>query len=210
MALHHAAVELFERQGYAGTTVDDIVRLANCSRITFFRYFGSKEDAAFGDVPERVAAIGDRLDRSRGVDPVREVRRVLTAETLHRISVAGDQPKTLRLWFAEPTLERRYVQILSSVEDTLTEYLVSMWDDGNTSLQIEARVLATAMISVPLAVVRSDIWDPTETYRALDRGYDLLERGAEVVVRERQAHSPHESALAGPEATVRGSNGMSR
>jgi AcrR family transcriptional regulator len=41
--LRAAALELFARDGYAATSVDDIVREASLSRSTFFRYFGSKE-----------------------------------------------------------------------------------------------------------------------------------------------------------------------
>jgi len=41
--LRAAALGLFARDGYAATSVDDIVREAGVSRSTFFRYFGSKE-----------------------------------------------------------------------------------------------------------------------------------------------------------------------
>ncbi|MEY2433588.1 MAG: hypothetical protein QOC92_3313, partial [Acidimicrobiaceae bacterium] len=41
--LREAALELFARDGYAATSVDDLARGAGVSRSTFFRYFGSKE-----------------------------------------------------------------------------------------------------------------------------------------------------------------------
>jgi len=40
-----AALELFERQGVAATTVGEIARAAGISERTFFRYFSSKEEA---------------------------------------------------------------------------------------------------------------------------------------------------------------------
>lgn len=46
--VHAVAVELFERQGVAGTTVDEIAAAAGISPRTFFRYFPTKEHAAFG------------------------------------------------------------------------------------------------------------------------------------------------------------------
>ncbi len=41
--LRDAALDLFRRQGFAATSVDEIARRAGVSRSTFFRYFGSKE-----------------------------------------------------------------------------------------------------------------------------------------------------------------------
>lgn len=59
-----AAIELFERKGVQGTTVDDIAQAAGISQRTFFRYYPTKEHAVFaGDegfgtvMREAVAAI---------------------------------------------------------------------------------------------------------------------------------------------------------
>ncbi|MCR2786082.1 MULTISPECIES: TetR family transcriptional regulator [unclassified Microbacterium] len=42
-----AALDLFERKGVHATTVDEIAKAAGVSPRTFFRYFPTKEDAAF-------------------------------------------------------------------------------------------------------------------------------------------------------------------
>lgn len=47
--VEHAAFELFARQGFDRTTVDDIAAAAGIGRRTFFRYFPSKNDIAWGD-----------------------------------------------------------------------------------------------------------------------------------------------------------------
>ncbi|MCR2764084.1 TetR/AcrR family transcriptional regulator [Microbacterium sp. zg.B48] len=44
-----AALELFERQGFEATSVEQIARAAGVSRSTFFRQFGGKEDVVFAD-----------------------------------------------------------------------------------------------------------------------------------------------------------------
>jgi AcrR family transcriptional regulator len=48
-AIAAAAVELFERNGYAATTIDEIAMAAGISRTTFFRHCPTKEAAALVD-----------------------------------------------------------------------------------------------------------------------------------------------------------------
>jgi AcrR family transcriptional regulator len=43
------AMRLFREQGYAATTVDQIVKAAEVSQSTFFRYFPAKEDVVLRD-----------------------------------------------------------------------------------------------------------------------------------------------------------------
>ena len=56
--LEHVAFELFDRQGFEGTTIDDIAVAAGIGRRTFFRYFPSKNDIPWG-------AFETELDRMR-------------------------------------------------------------------------------------------------------------------------------------------------
>jgi len=57
--LEHVAFELFDRQGFEGTTIDEIAVAAGIGRRTFFRYFPSKNDVPWGNFE-------DELDRMRG------------------------------------------------------------------------------------------------------------------------------------------------
>lgn len=49
------AIGLFVRDGFEATTVEAIAEAAGCSPRTFYRYFGSKEDVMFHDLPKVIA-----------------------------------------------------------------------------------------------------------------------------------------------------------
>src|SRR5579859_6638247 len=78
--LVRAAIELFASRGYEQTTVADIAAAATQSRSTFFRYFATKEDVLFHDVPEHlewlIGQIATRLPDA--VEPFAAVTDALT------------------------------------------------------------------------------------------------------------------------------------
>ncbi|MFD8340146.1 mycofactocin system transcriptional regulator [Streptomyces solisilvae] len=53
--------ELFARQGFERTTVDDIASAADIGRRTFFRYFASKNDLVWGDFEEQLVRLDGLL-----------------------------------------------------------------------------------------------------------------------------------------------------
>ena len=71
-ALIDAAIDLFERRGYDGTTVADIAAAADIGTRTFFSYFASKEELLFPESDARVqaaiAAIANREPHDRPAD----------------------------------------------------------------------------------------------------------------------------------------------
>ncbi|TAL19122.1 MAG: TetR family transcriptional regulator, partial [Frankiales bacterium] len=62
--LEVAALELFHRDGFDGTTVDRIAEAAGVSRRTFFRYYASKNDVVWGDFDAGLRAMEARLART--------------------------------------------------------------------------------------------------------------------------------------------------
>jgi TetR/AcrR family transcriptional regulator, regulator of mycofactocin system len=55
--LEHVAFDLFDRQGFERTTVDDIACAAGIGRRTFFRYFPSKNDVPWGSFDEELEGL---------------------------------------------------------------------------------------------------------------------------------------------------------
>jgi AcrR family transcriptional regulator len=83
-ALIAAALELFERQGYEATTIDQIAAAADVSPRTFFRYFSTKEEVALGDDvgPEIIGLLAGRP----ADEPVLESVRRVVADSLGLVS----------------------------------------------------------------------------------------------------------------------------
>jgi AcrR family transcriptional regulator len=57
-----AALDLFARQGFEATSVDQIAQSAGISRSTFFRQFGGKDDVVFADHEDLLERLRDYLD----------------------------------------------------------------------------------------------------------------------------------------------------
>ena len=68
-----AAFELFEAQGYDGTTVDAIAERAGIARRTFFRHFRSKDDVIFPDHDRMLQTVQRYLQSSADIPPVEAV-----------------------------------------------------------------------------------------------------------------------------------------
>ncbi|WP_329458061.1 TetR family transcriptional regulator [Streptomyces sp. NBC_01497] len=78
--LMRVALELFTSQGYEATTVDEIADAVEVSQRTFFRYFASKEDVAFGIVSLVEGQFVEQLRlRPADEDPVLAMRRAVSA-----------------------------------------------------------------------------------------------------------------------------------
>lgn len=99
--LSRLAVELFTERGFEQTTVEDIAEAAGLSKRSFFRYFPSKEDAAFGDVD----LLGEQVAAELRSSPLKEP----PWDSLHRV---------LRNWSEEIYATEAASQRLKLIEST--------------------------------------------------------------------------------------------
>jgi len=74
--LEHAAFDLFGRQGFDRTTIDDIAAAAGIGRRTFFRYFPSKNDVPWGDFDAELERMRVRLKACPPQTPLMDAIRV--------------------------------------------------------------------------------------------------------------------------------------
>ncbi|MFI1927918.1 mycofactocin system transcriptional regulator [Streptomyces sp. NPDC020377] len=78
--LERLGFELFARQGFDGTTVDDIADAAGIGRRTFFRYFASKNDLVWGDFEEQLARLDALLAAADPDIPMMDALREAVVE----------------------------------------------------------------------------------------------------------------------------------
>ena len=63
--LLHAAIDLFDKKGYAATTVREIVEAAGVSKPVLYYYYGNKEGIYLEIMKQAVAFLRNRLDELR-------------------------------------------------------------------------------------------------------------------------------------------------
>ena len=77
--LEEAATELFFRQGYDATSIDQIARAAGVSRNTFFNYFDGKSDVLWGGFDAATSAFEASLAATTATSAIAAVRQAALA-----------------------------------------------------------------------------------------------------------------------------------
>ncbi len=124
LELSDAAIELFEKHGVSGTTVDDIARLAGTSARTFFRYFATKEAAVLPSTEESESML---TAVSAAIDGGAPLLRALESSWLAQIAWFDSRPdehdralRVRRLVGQEPTLLALALRTEAEQVDALT------------------------------------------------------------------------------------------
>lgn len=93
-AIYDAAIDLFARNGFQQTTVDEIAQHAGVSRRSFFRYFATKDDVlGYTIVGHGDALIAGIAACPAGLSPFETVRETALAGVQFAIS----QPRTRKI-----------------------------------------------------------------------------------------------------------------
>lgn len=181
--LAKAALELFSEKGFEHTTVDEIAARAGISRRSFFRYFTSKEEAAFPKQNERLSQFRELLQRydvrQNGVGAVREacvaIGRQYSAERPERLARQRlvDSSNALRTFEQAADVE---------MERILVDELAGL-GAGTTTSDAErlrrARIFAAAVMGLVRVVLRE--WFDSEGSSNLEEigrsAFSWLEHG---------------------------------
>ncbi|TXR55780.1 TetR family transcriptional regulator [Quadrisphaera setariae] len=120
--LRAAALDLFEEQGFAATTVPQIADRAGLTRRTFFRHFSDKREVFFGD--DEIPATASRIlaDAPADTAPVALVLAGLRGLARHRFEPQREAVrKARRIIDAEPVLRERDLRKQAELREAIRE-----------------------------------------------------------------------------------------
>ena len=155
-----AALELFEQNGYDSTTVEDIAKVTEINRRTFFRHFPNKEDVLFADQPDLITKLGQGLEYGSG-EPIRvagHALAILLDSLIEREDLLRRRDALIQ---ATPALADRELVWWGVYQQVIGDYL-SNGSDGTRNLMF-AKIVAAAVLAAYRQVVtgwlRSDEHD---------------------------------------------------
>jgi AcrR family transcriptional regulator len=123
-----AALDLVAQSGFEATSVEAIAAAVGCSPRTIYRYFGTKEDVLFHDVPAAIEQLGRDLEHhlAEGLGPWAAVCESVVdfiagfdVDDEHRVFPI----QRMNLWLSEPALRARYMQLVAETEQVITDVL---------------------------------------------------------------------------------------
>lgn len=123
-----AALRAFGEQGFHGTSIDRITKLARCSRVSFYQYFANKEDVfqqLAGQIARQVSA---------------------STEALAPLTPDADGWSALRAWVARyAEIHTRYESIFHALETDETLLAVAGRTGEETVTRVRARLDTTPL-----------------------------------------------------------------
>ncbi len=159
-----AALELFARQGYDETSIDEIAAAVGVSRRTFFRYYDSKREVVWGEFDAELVRLRTRLDEAPVDQPMMDVLRLAVMDT-NRFGAAELDELRIRIGLTSsvPTL----------VAHSAVRY--AEWCDVVAGF-VAARIGASTEDLAPQTVARAALGAATAafTYWARHGGDDLV------------------------------------
>jgi AcrR family transcriptional regulator len=122
------ALDLILRDGFEATSVEAIAAAAGCAPRTFYRYFATKEDVLFHDVPVFIERLAEVLEKhlADGLGPWAAASEVVV-DYISQFDATDERRRIpterMNLWMSEPALLARYMQYVNQGEQMIAEVL---------------------------------------------------------------------------------------
>jgi TetR/AcrR family transcriptional regulator, regulator of mycofactocin system len=148
--LEYAAFDLFGRQGFDRTTVDDIAAAAGIGRRTFFRYFPSKNDVPWGNFEAELERMRARLAACQRQTPLMDAIRVAIVD-FNRIEPEQVpwHRRRMELILRTPTLQAHSTLRYAAWRQVIAEFVGER--TGQSPDALAPRTIAYAALGVAVA-----------------------------------------------------------
>lgn len=167
--LEHVALDLFTRQGFDQTTVGQIADAAGIGRRTFFRYFRSKNDVAWGDFDHQLRRFRSAFDAVPGSMPLATALHTCIAEFN---DVPDDELPWLRrrmvLLLRVPALQAHSVLRYRAWRDVVADFVASR--RGEERLSLVPQVTAHCALGTAISAYEAWLADGATPLRELMDG----------------------------------------
>ncbi|MDO9352610.1 MAG: TetR family transcriptional regulator [Solirubrobacteraceae bacterium] len=141
------AMERFDRQGFANTTIPEIAEAADVSPRTVSSYFPAKEDLVFPDTAETFLRLRARLDaRVAGETTAEALRAWITAESQRWEEHAERAEMQRRVIASTPSLQAYSKRFIAEGELLVAEAIAE--DLGGSPDDLEARMASAATLAI--------------------------------------------------------------
>jgi AcrR family transcriptional regulator len=179
-AIVNAALDLFERNGYDATTVEEIAEAADVSPRTFFRYFDTKLDTVMTHKDAGQDTDFGELLWARPPDegPIEATRHVMQESMVEMLTENPTHVRQTRIMLATPSLPASAREHFNEHEAELARGFARRLDLPDDALQahVMAAMVGNAIWTVATRWVAEDT-PPERLSAMLDEALDLLARG---------------------------------
>jgi AcrR family transcriptional regulator len=129
-----AALELFSRKGFRGTTTKEIAAAAGCSEATIFKYFATK-DALYSAILEAKTRIEETLAKAARAAARKDDAGVFRAVGLQNLTRTEQDPSLLRLLLfsaleGHEQSHRFFESKVRRLHEVLSDYIKDRIADG--------------------------------------------------------------------------------
>ena len=172
-----AALDLFNRQGYDETTVDEIATAVGVSRRTFFRYYDSKREVVWGEFDAELVRLEQKLASASTDEPMMDVlRRAVVATNRFGAGELDELRIRMGLISSVPTLVAHSAVRYAEWCDVVAGFVAGRI--GGTPDDLGPQTVARAALGAAMAAFTCWArYDTDDLTGEVDRAFRLLATG---------------------------------
>ncbi|QNG19704.1 mycofactocin system transcriptional regulator [Rhodococcus triatomae] len=176
-------IDLFSKQGFDETSVDEVAEACGIARRTLFRYFPSKNAIPWGDFDAHLATMRERLHT---LPPDLTVVDALTAALLEfntfPVHEASNHRKRMKLILEVPALQAYSVVMYQGWRDVVADYVAERL--GTAPTDHVPRTVGHVLLGVAMAAYETWLTnDETALPDLLREGMDCVAGGLTALTR---------------------------